>query len=638
MSQRSISAYLFFYCAILLASAQIRADLACDPVMLSADTLSAPLGKSLQFYIDQTGQQQLESILQRPLPWRPSAQEVPSFGYDTRDFWFKGCLSNTDSRYSHWKLHIAYPLLDRLNIIIHRENGTTQQYRLGDNLPYDQRPVKHRDFVIPLDLDANETVHFAINIQTQGTAKLPLTIWRPDAFEAYNYEVQMLHGIYFGFMVVMVLYNFFIFLWVRDRSYLYYLGYVAGLGLVQFTFLGFSYQYLWPTSPWLQEKLMPVGICFTLVSICAFTLVFLDIKKYSRFGAGTLTAIISLAVLFAFLAFFLPYTLMTRLSILLVLIGSCTCFLLGLLTLIKRNPFALFYMLAWSTLLGGAFMLAMTGFNWLPSNVITINALEIGGAAEVVLLSLALAARIKYFREQQYRAEQEALQAAELARIERDIRISAQESENERLEQQVKHRTEALEHALSGLREANQKLEHISATDALTGIFNRRYFNQQYRDAYLQGIAQQHPISIMMLDIDHFKNINDTWGHQAGDAVLQEVAQIATERLGHHGIFARYGGEEFIAMLPNSKAATSATIAERIRRDIAATRILHEGYDIAATISIGVASIMPRDVRLSTGLIAQADLALYTAKENGRNQVSVATQTPVAASVANSPQ
>lgn len=168
------------------------------------------------------------------------------------------------------------------------------------------------------------------------------------------------------------------------------------------------------------------------------------------------------------------------------------------------------------------------------------------------------------------------------------------------------------------------KLEQQARQDYLTGLFNRRFFMEQGHAELVRAQRYGHALSVLMLDIDYFKKINDRHGHQAGDAVLKRLADVMREILRNVDIIGRIGGEEFAVLLPETDLQRAAEVAERLREE--ATRAvvtLVTGIPLHFTVSIGVASLEGKDVDLNT-LINQADRALYQAKENGRNRVCLA--------------
>lgn len=160
--------------------------------------------------------------------------------------------------------------------------------------------------------------------------------------------------------------------------------------------------------------------------------------------------------------------------------------------------------------------------------------------------------------------------------------------------------------------------------DGLTQAYNKKYFtNHLYSEL---SFAQRHrqPLCLVMFDVDHFKKVNDTYGHLAGDAVLVKLAQLAMESIRTEDIFARYGGEEFAIVSRGINAEQGAMLAERLRQGVARTRFEHEGIHIPTSISLGVAAFPDILVETSEELIQMADSALYRAKHNGRNRTEIA--------------
>lgn len=179
-----------------------------------------------------------------------------------------------------------------------------------------------------------------------------------------------------------------------------------------------------------------------------------------------------------------------------------------------------------------------------------------------------------------------------------------------------------LEVANRELREALAREQLMARTDVLTGLHNRRYFFEVAAQEWAVAQRYRLPLALMLFDIDRFKEINDTVGHQMGDEILKRVALAAAERLRVADVLARYGGEEFIILLPGSTAQQAAVAAECIREAIAADRIETRTASLAATISVGLAEARPDQDTLDQ-LIQRADRALYRAKAKGRNCTEV---------------
>lgn len=174
-----------------------------------------------------------------------------------------------------------------------------------------------------------------------------------------------------------------------------------------------------------------------------------------------------------------------------------------------------------------------------------------------------------------------------------------------------------------------QRLTKKSTTDALTGLFNRGYFDDSFRQQAISSVQSQREIGVVMVDIDYFKRINDTFGHPVGDEVLKHVAAVIRQNVRPSDLVARYGGEEFVVMLPEVDIATLEMISERIRDAIEAGRCHVEGDTIQVTVSAGAATGCPSgDVgSFCKRLIAVADRQLYASKSQGRNRVCIASPT-----------
>ena len=195
---------------------------------------------------------------------------------------------------------------------------------------------------------------------------------------------------------------------------------------------------------------------------------------------------------------------------------------------------------------------------------------------------------------------------------------------SKKLEARVKERTEELLRTNEKLKVANSKLERISMIDGLTSIKNRRAFDIEYCKAWDICLREGIPLALIMIDIDHFKIFNDTYGHLSGDQTLIRTAEVIKEVIKKPGdLAARFGGEEFVVLLMNTDAKEAAIVAEEIRGKVEGLGIKSERIKSVITVSLGVASVVPDSEMEPNWLIDTADRALYKAKESGRNEVVV---------------
>jgi diguanylate cyclase (GGDEF)-like protein len=263
------------------------------------------------------------------------------------------------------------------------------------------------------------------------------------------------------------------------------------------------------------------------------------------------------------------------------------------------------FLVAWFMLLMATPLYAAVSFGILEKNFVTEYGLQIGSAIEMILLSFALAYRYAALRR-------------ENERIVRDA--------NDQLEQNVARRTSELSSALEQLADANSRLRESNRRDALTGVFNRRHFREVFEQLLRHAAESRQSLGVLLIDLDHFKRINDGHGHLAGDECLRVLARTLEDALrAEQAVIARFGGEEFVVVLPEASPARVLEIAERLRQRISLDRNRFGGRDISMTASIGAFAVPPDFAANPDDALHLADDALYAAKNAGRNRVHAAT-------------
>jgi diguanylate cyclase (GGDEF)-like protein len=185
----------------------------------------------------------------------------------------------------------------------------------------------------------------------------------------------------------------------------------------------------------------------------------------------------------------------------------------------------------------------------------------------------------------------------------------------------IKRLQEALEEREKELLEANEQLTYMSQTDALTGLDNRRHLNERIDEMFSHAKRLNEPFSLVMCDLDKFKSVNDTYGHQVGDEVLKQLADILRDEAREIDRVGRYGGEEFMLLLPGTVLDAAVTFAERVRKRLEAHTFTFTGGTLTRTASFGVAGWPHPKIEQCDDLVRTADDALYVAKETGRNKV-----------------
>jgi diguanylate cyclase (GGDEF)-like protein len=202
------------------------------------------------------------------------------------------------------------------------------------------------------------------------------------------------------------------------------------------------------------------------------------------------------------------------------------------------------------------------------------------------------------------------------ARVQSMLRLKA-------LQDELVAKCRDLDRMNQDLERKSLELERLARVDPLTGLFNRRYFEERFYSEFARSQRYRVPLTCLMLDIDHFKKVNDTRGHQGGDHALKEVALTMRRTLRDVDLLARFGGEEFVAVLPETAQREGERAAERLRAAVERNKMEHDGKPLRVTVSIGVASYPVPGINDPEALLRVADDALYRAKQRGRNRVEI---------------
>ena len=575
-----------------------------DSMVLSPGLSETSLAPHTRYRHDSTGSDTPEDAFRRatagqfaPLPGGKS-----NFGFERGAYWFHIRLLNQNPSEPRWMLVQRYALSDRLDVYTRYPDGRISHQASGDYLPFSSRSIPYRHPNFRLELPENQPVDLLVRVASQSSMQVPLDLYTPAAFTSLSRDNQFVMGVYYGILLALFVYNLVLWLSLRDASYAWYLMHITAFGLVLFTLNGFAFEYLWPNWTWMANVAVPLTICLALVAMQQFTRIFLELPR--RFPLGNKGSL-ALIVLFSALgvaSLLLPYRVVTPwatsaviLSVLWVAISSIAVLRTG------YGPARLF-LLAWSLFLAGTAAIAALAFGLVPKNMVTEYGVQIGSALEMLLLSIALSYRYASLRNENERIAAEA---------------------NMQLERKVAQRTQEVRSALMQLEDAHRRLRDSSRRDGLTGLYNRSHFHETFERLLEEGRNDRRPVSLLMIDLDHFKSINDKYGHLVGDDCLRWAAQRIGQSLRPHetSLLARFGGEEFVVVLPDHDLRAAVNVAEALRRKLVEEPCVSGAYKLRVSASIGVHTIdAGKDVDSDTAL-SVADQALYSAKANGRDCV-----------------
>ncbi len=416
---------------------------------------------------------------------------------------------------------------------------------------------------------------------------------------------------YQGLIFAMAIFSLFLLNTLRSRVYFYYILTISlHHGLFFALFDGLGYTYLGLESPWWSREALSVLLSVTMALMIQFSRALLNIPHHSPRLDKALVTLMLLALVTAFFSIFVDYFITIRIANPIASLTATMLWVSGWISFRKGNPAARYFLLAWTFIIIGGLAYSLKSWGFAPSNLFTEYGWQVGSGIEALLLSMAIAARIQVEvrHREQSQLEVRAAQAHAL-----DI----QRHSNEALEQRVQQRTEELEIA-------NRKLQTMSITDGLTGLHNRRYFQQNLEAESHRARREKQMLAVIMLDIDHFKQFNDSYGHRVGDACLREVSHTLESQLKRTtDCLARYGGEEFIILLPHADAAGAEQVGQRMRQSVEALHFLVEGQQVPITVSVGVSIGFPAAETDAERLVQIADEALYQSKRDGRNRLTL---------------
>ncbi|MDE2417061.1 MAG: GGDEF domain-containing protein [Burkholderiales bacterium] len=531
------------------------------------------------------------------------AETALSFGFTPSAYWLRLALHNPADQASAQMLEIANPRISSVEFYAPDATGIYRAVRTGGDQPFATRAVANRQFVLPLELAPHTLQVIYLRVQSTIGLIVPGQLWPAQDFAHHVRNDYTVQAGYFGIAVAMLLFNLMLFIALRDRIYLLYAAYVVCALLTIASKNGLAAEFLWPdTLVWSNFSYF-ASASMALLALTAFTRDMLSTATALPRMDRLLRALMGVHLL-APVVYWLAIRTVAPLTIAVFMLTTLVLIGVGLWCVFKCMRSAYIYTGAFVLLFAGGMMTLMRTLGWLPTNVFTVNGMQLGSSLEMMLLAFALADRFNLLRREKLQAQRALMQTLQTT--------------ERQLTQRVEERTQQLQIL-------NDKLEALTLVDDLTGVANRRQFDQVLHKEWLRMERLRQPLALLMLDVDWFKPFNDHYGHQAGDQCLRAVATAVACLSRTSDLVARYGGEEFVLIAPATDSESAMALARRACEAVQALALEHVRSDKGViTISVGVAALASGTGHTAEELLRAADAALYQAKAWGRNQAVLA--------------
>ncbi|WP_286237789.1 sensor domain-containing diguanylate cyclase [Neptuniibacter halophilus] len=547
---------------LLLAVAFLQQARAAIPVVSEVQPLP---GYEIR-YIKETGKQRYDYLAaEQEIERRgiTGTSEVLNFGFGSDPVWLMFRLTAEHTGQSR-VLQVENAWLDRIDLYFVSADTAVHHYQTGDKLPFSGR--SHRFFRFPHTF-ASEQTTVLMRVESIDPMLLPMKLYSQPAAAQQQLSSGYRYGIIYGFLLALMIYNALLAMSLRSRRYLFYSIYLGCFLLLNMAYTGHGNQWLWQASPAWQNTGIPVLMILYATSGLLFARFFLPLSRYlpqiNQIAMGYMLLLALLAIVFSLtgLHLWLLYSAFSGVvlfALLMMLIGVIAC-----LNGIKEARYflgaAVFAMIS-------AIITALTVSGVVEYSALGFYAVEYGMLLEAVLFAFALAYQFRINQVAKLRAEQ------------------------------------------------------MAERDQLTGLYNRRGFLNALSPMLSNAQRYRHHACLMLLDIDHFKKINDSLGHSFGDRVLQDLSSLLQKELRNGDLVARWGGEEFLVLLPETEQGDAIALAERLLSQASNRAVSSDGVSRAYSLSIGISTLDLNRPNFEN-LFQEADQYLYQAKQAGRNRV-----------------
>lgn len=503
--------------------------------------------------------------LQREGRFEAADAAAPKFGIGARPVWLHLAVDNRDPVVQRRQLVAGVPWIDRLDVYLLRGETVVARFAAGDGAAGLQPPAGSLGFQFEHVFEPGVT-EVLVRAASPDPLLLPLRLLAPEPARAAQRMHDYGYGLLYGYLLALIAYNAMLYVGLRDRSQRDYVLYLGSFLLLSLAYSGHGQVWLWPNQPELQRfailVLMVLFGCMGLRFAGSFLGLAHSLPRLQRVAAalalgGTLA--MAVCVVFGLQAAAAVVAFVFTLAFTLTMVW------IGIVSVRHDRVAAPYFLFGALIAMAGTAITTLGVWRGLPYSGWTLHAAEVGVALDGTVLAMALAYRMRRIRGERLRAE------------------------------------------------------YLATIDPLTCLRNRRAFAADTAGLWSTAVRGQRPLAVIVLDLDHFKAINDHRGHAAGDAVLVAVARILEQGCRAGDIVARWGGEEFIVLMPETSLTQACALGERLIGDIRAAEVMHDGERLVLSASVGVAERVGH-ANLEA-LIADADRRMYEAKRTGRGRV-----------------
>ncbi len=418
-------------------------------VVLRPEQKSYSLIKQVLYLEDAEKNLIVEEISQPSFNSRFKQQTKKSinFGYSLSNFWLKFQVKNLQPDEA-WFLEINYPLLDYIEFYTLKSDSSWKSTMMGDMIPFGEREITYRNFIIPLHQNDTITRTYYLKIQTKGAVQVPIEIIKAKDYYRQNTVSELLYGLFYGVMFVMFFYNIVLYFSLRDSNYLYYTISIFGSTLFIATLAGHTFQHLFPNQVKVAANMVSISLAVWLTGSYLFAKDFLETKKHLPWMYKLCMGFIFAGIILFLLVFGIEYNTMIRLTTIVNILAAITLIFCGVICLLKGIRTAKYFVLAWTFYTIGLLMLGLKTIGVLPNNNFTAHASEVGAVLEVILLALALTDKYAQMRNERKKVQEQL--------------IIVQREENIRLEHKVVERTAEIQQQKEEIESQRDFLETIN--------------------------------------------------------------------------------------------------------------------------------------------------------------------------------